>query len=262
MSATLDNSYLFRLKIGTIFKFNSSQDKKISIEDLHKPQPLQRTLSTYGYHSTFESCPPEDMKNILYIVIGDHHLNNITINQKQWHITRIDTKYYVGYIIIEDNNGHFSYCINQTGFEPIKVEINIIPINNLTIDYYLNTLKEWLNNKNLVEEIGQLETYTYQMCILYNIIGKKYDLQQNYYKAIECYNIALEIDLSYSNIKSQYGNLIELDLIKAKFNQKEECYKFIGYLYQIKKTLPNKYSLLQPCFIYMMYKDYFFQKIK
>ena len=67
MTTNLDNPDLFTVNIGTIFKFNSTQDKKISIEDLQKPQPLQRTLSTYGHSSRFESCPPEDMKNILYI---------------------------------------------------------------------------------------------------------------------------------------------------------------------------------------------------
>jgi len=261
MISTLDDSYLFTVNIGTIFKFNSTQDKKISIEDLQKPQPLQRSLSTYGHYSRFESCPPEDMKNILYIVVEEHHLNNIISNQKQWYITRIDAKYYVGYILIEDNKGNFSYCISQYGFTPINVEINIIPNNDITIDFYLNTLNVWLNNRSIVEEKEQYDTYLYQMCILYNIIAKKYDLQQNYYKAIKYYNIALDIDLSNSNIKSKYGNLIELDLIKAKFNQKEECYKFISYLYQIKKTKPNKYGLLQPCFIYVMYKDYFFQKV-
>jgi len=258
MSATFDNSYLFRLNIGTIFKFNSTQDKIISIEDLQKPQPLQRTLSTYGHHSTFESCPPEDMQNILYIVIDNHHLNNILPNQKQWYITRLDAMYFVGYILIEDDKGNFSYCISQQGFEPIKVEIEIIRNNDLTLNFYLNTLDVWLNDKGIVEEIDQVDTYLYQMCILFNIIAKKYDSLQEYYKSIEFYSRALEIDITYSNKKSSYGNIIELDLLKAKFNQKEECYKFIGYLYQIKKTNLNKYGFLQTDFIYVMYKNYFF----
>jgi tetratricopeptide (TPR) repeat protein len=258
MSANLDNPYLFRVNIGTIFKFKSSEDKKISIEDLHKPQPLQRTLSTYGHYSTFESCPPEDMNNILYIVIDVHHLNNILPNQKQWYITRLDTKYFVGYILIEDDKGNFSYCISQHGFEPIKVDIEIIPNNDFTLDFYLNTLDVWLNDKGIVEEIDQYDTYLYQMCILYNIIARKYDSLQEYYKSIKFYTIALDIDVTYSDKKSSYGNVIELDLIKAKLNQKEECYKFIGYLYQIKKTNPNKYGFLQPDFIYVMYKNYFF----
>ena len=102
-----------------------------------------------------------------------------------------------------------------------------------------------------------------KICEIYNNIAKKYYMNQDYLKAIEFYNKSLNMHLYvYDVITLPMGRSISLEIEKCKMKQKDELYRFLEYLYQIRKLKPNKYGFLQPAFFEVMFKEYFFPNPK
>ena len=232
------------IDIGTIFRFNSIQKIELNMEDNERPNKLQRT-SLNNSHILCEIKP--EIIDILYIVTEKSILNNNLCNKKQWIIERMDKAFYVSYILIEDDNGNFYYSVNHNSILQIPVNISIFDHNETTLEFYFS----------------DYENYEEPICEIYNNIAKKYYMNQDYLKAIEFYNKSLNMHLYvYDVITLPMGRSISLEIEKCKMKQKDELYRFLEYLYQIRKLKPNKYGFLQPAFFKVMFKEYFFPNPK